>query len=187
MDKYRVIYHDTINYNISREELEAFGVPDSTSSEYQGCIMTSKELAMDVTQTTIYFGIGDYRFDMELKNAIKDKFGFDIGDMTYQDIFEEKSDIIDEFGSPGNWLLGYPDDLQFYPEYPRNDPRDTNKNLRQYDQLLFQFDVHYLDRDYNDYFYDHGGCGIAGFYIRSEDLKKKDFGHILYHWGACEQ
>lgn len=187
MDKYRVIYHETIDYNISRDELKALGVPDSTGNEYKKCIMTSKELPMEITQKTVYISVGDYRFDMEFKNAIKDKFGFDIGDMTYQDIFKEGTDVVEELGSHGNHLFGYPSDLVTYPAYPRNEPRDLNTELRKYDRLLFQFDVHYLDSSYNDYFYDNGGCGIAGFYIQSKDLEKKDFGHILYHWGACEQ
>ena len=184
MDKYRVIYHETINYNISIEELEMLGVPDSTDSKYQSYVPLSKELAMDIIPKTVYMNVGDYRFDSVLKETINEKFGVDIGDLTYQDIFEEDLfEMVQEFGSPGNWILGYPEDLTTYPEYPRTDPRDVHKELRKYDQMLFQFDVHYLDC--NEYYWKNDGCGIANFYIRSEDIKKKDFEHIMYHWETC--
>ena len=186
MDKYRVIHHETIDYTISVEELEMLGVPDSTDNRYQSCVPLSKELAMDIIPKTVYMNVGDYRFDSVLKETINEKFGVNIGDLTYQDIFEEDLyAMVQEFGNPGNWVLGYPEDLTTYPEYPRTDPRDVNKELRKYDQMLFQFDVHYLDC--NEYYWKNDGCGIANFYIRSEDIKKKDFEHILYHWETCNK
>ena len=30
-----------------------------------------------------------------------------------------------------------------------------------------------------------GDCGVANFFIKDEDLAKKDFSNILYSWDCC--
>ena len=137
----------------------------------------SKELAFDVKKQEVFMGIRDYRFKKEFKTAVKQNFSVKVIGNPY-DILE-KSVIRDEIDNAGNWILGYSD-------FVGKDPRKCKKykeELQQYDRQLFQFDVHYLDE--NDYYFEHGGCGIAHFFIRSEDLERKDFSHVMYHWKSC--
>ena len=65
----------------------------------------------------------------------------------------------------------------------KKDLRETSKNLGEYDRLLFQYDIHALAD--SAYFEDNGLCGFANFFIRSEDLEKGDFRHVMYEWDGC--
>lgn len=178
-NKFRVIYHDKIDYNITKEELIAFGLPDSTEKEKGYIHMPiSKELAFDVEKKEVFMNMQDYRFRKELKTAIEQRFSINIMENPYHIL---DSDIVaDKFDYPGHWILGYSD---FVGKDPRN-YKEYREQFQQYDRQLFQFDVHYLDE--NDYYFQYGGCGVAHFFIRSQDLEQKDFSHIMYHWESCK-
>lgn len=191
----RIVYHRQVDYHISREELIQLGVPDSTKC-YEGHTPVSGEALMKVEKSTVYMGMEDYRFYEVLKEVIGEEFGLKPGGDMDQDksqdeeacgfqsdlldfLGEEETDEMeDEFSNDGFWILGYP---AFASN--RKDPRQKNEELRKYDRLLFQFDVHYLSDDY--YFRADNECGIAQFFIRSEDLANQDFGKVMYHWENC--
>lgn len=185
---YRVVYHPQVNYDISREMLLACGLPDSTDC-YAGHTPVLKECLLEAEATEVYMSVEDYRFAGELKTALKETFGIDadpVKDLFYgelEELFEEDEafwDVAESLSSDGLWLLGY-------PAFASNqkDPRGEQQALRQYDRLLFQFDVHALDDSY--YLDSEHGCGVANFFIRSEDLAKLEFGRVMYHWECCEE
>lgn len=195
-DAYRVVYHEQVDYNISEEELAGLGVPDSTK-EYKVHTPVSREAAIHIEEAESYMSMEDYRFPGELKLAIEQEFGVKLAGaegffQNPQDLFDEDEwdlfsddeaysayDMENEFNGNGLRLLGYP---AFASD--KLDPRGKNKNLRRYDRLLFQFDLHYLNDSY--YLDEENGCGIANFFIRSEDLENMDFSRVMYHWERCE-
>ena len=138
----------------------------------------------------------DYRFYEVLQQVIREEFGMKSGGDLGQDksqggeardfqwdlldfLDEEETDEMEDvFSNAGFWILGYP---AFASN--RKDPRQENEELRKYDRLLFQFDVHYLSDDY--YYRVDNECGIAQFFIQSEDLARRDFGKVMYHWENC--
>lgn len=191
----RIVYHSQVDYDISREELIELGVPDSTKC-YEGHTPVSGEALMKVEKRTVYMGMEDYRFFEVMQEVIGEEFGMKTGGDMDQDNSqaeeardfhsdfldfldeEETGEMEDEFSNDGFWIFGYP---AFASN--RKDPRQENKVLRKYDRLLFQFDVHYLSDDY--YFRADNECGIAQFFIRSEDIANRDFGKVMYHWENC--
>ena len=186
-DKYRVVYHENVDASVTMEELCDMELPDSTKIKYTKHIPISREMAVDVKQEIVYMGKEDYRFYQEFSEALREKFDIKLWGnpcKQYEQVLDEmeQNKLEEDIYNAGNWLLGYP---EFASE--RKDPRGKEEKYRQYDRLLFQFDVHYLDEINNEYYFDHGGCGIANFFIRSEDLKNKDFSHVMYHWECCEQ
>lgn len=181
-DKYRVVYHEKINYSVCEKELSSMELPDSTRMHYTKHVPISEERQVELTEKTAYLGNEDYRYYQEFSDAIKECFDISLPKNNYDKVLDrqEQYNLEDELSNAGNWLLGY-------PQFARKDPRKKEEHFRQYDRLLFQFDVHYLDREQNDYYFEYGGCGVANFFIRSEDLINLDFSHVMYHWECCEQ
>ncbi len=180
-DKYRIIYHDRIDYSITREDLLSYGVPDSTSAEFIEHTPVSEERTFNVEEKIICMGIEDYRFKTLFKNIIEEEFGIDLSGIRnpYNHILnqDERYQLERKISNGGHWILGYPD-------FAHNDPRKHNQALQQYDRLLFQFDVHYLK---DSYYYNEEYCGISNFFIRSEDLEKKIFNNVMFNWEGCKE
>ena len=80
------------------------------------------------------------------------------------DVFDSRLGKLPDVEQSGTLLGGYPD-------FAQGDPRKPGE----YDTLLFQLDS---DMDYVCW----GDCGIANFFISSEDLVKLNFADILYDW-----
>lgn len=172
-DKYRVVYHKTIDYSVSKDELLKLGVPDSTDRKKYGRTPASLENGVDIIQKTAYIAKEDYQFNKELFLAVQERFGKDSVDFLDFEMVDAATDDISHYG---HWLLGY-------SCFVKKDLRETSKNLGEYDRLLFQYDIHALAD--SAYFEDNGLCGFANFFIRSEDLEKGDFRHVMYEWDGC--
>lgn len=191
-EQYRVIYHEKINYQISAEELTELGIPDSTKT-YKFHTPVSRELFLKAEKNTVYMGPEDYRFEEELKTAIEQEFDIKTGKeiSCFNNLLggdketdweflnrDEAYEMKTELSNNGFCILGYP---AFASN--RKDPRGENEELQKYDRLLFQFDVHYMGDDY--YYKVDDECGIASFFINSEDLKNQNFDRVMYNWECC--
>jgi uncharacterized protein YwqG len=62
-----------------------------------------------------------------------------------------------------------------YPDFTQTDPREYNRQLREY-ELLFQLDS---DPDLGLMW---GDAGIGNFFVQPADLAKCDFSNVLYNW-----
>lgn len=67
-----------------------------------------------------------------------------------------------------------------YPYFTQYDPREGG--LAEY-ELLFQLDSEWGDEGGIDVMW--GDAGVGGFFIRPEDLKKRDFSQVVYNWDCC--
>lgn len=73
-------------------------------------------------------------------------------------------------------FLGHGHKIGGYPLFTRQDPRKEYPFLKKYDVLLFQIES---DEENNIMW---GDCGVANFFINSNDLANRDFSDVLYHW-----
>jgi hypothetical protein len=70
-----------------------------------------------------------------------------------------------------------------YPYFTQNDPRDEDKGLADYNVLLFQLDSSF-DEDGEEIVM-IGDMGVMNFFIRQDDLQRRDFSDVLYSWDCC--
>ena len=175
-DSFRVVYHKTIDYNVSQEEIASLGMPDSAAEEMEESPVWG-EYRIDFEVKETYIGMDDYRFEDYFRQAaeavgwvIEEQKGY------YNSFSEEGRDFLfEELEPSGHWLLGWP----YFTQY---DPREEEDEKAKYDVQLFQMDSDYGDGD--DYVL-WGDAGVANFFIRGEDLANEDFRDVLYYWDCC--
>lgn len=175
-DSFRVVYHKTIDYNVSQEEIALLGMPDSAAEEMEESPVWG-EYRIDFELKETYIGMDDYRFEEYFRQAaeavgwvIEEQKGY------YNSFSEEGRDFLfEELEPSGHWLLGWP----YFTQY---DPREEEDEKAKYDVQLFQMDSDYGDGD--DYVL-WGDAGVANFFIRGEDLANEDFRDVLYYWDCC--
>lgn len=175
---FRVIYHETIDKNITKEDVLELGIPsdeDIEENNYESPV--DGEFAVDIKKTEISISTEDYRFNKvffeiakELNFSVEDEY--DMYDILDEDLYEELSQK-----NSGHWLFGY-------PYFTQGDPREFGKKLQYYDTLLFQMDSERI-KGASDYEILWGDVGVANFFINKEDLKKKDFSKVMYTWDCC--
>lgn len=171
-DAFRVIYHECIDYSVSKEQIEELNIPVCTDSEMEEYSPVFREAALDISKKEIYMGPMDYRFEQLFEQIAMEKYEEDISGSQFS--YGELDDKCYEFNM-GHWLLGY-------PYFTQTDPREYEEKYRYYDTLLFQMDSDYvMNEDYVLW----GDCGVGNFFINSEDLKNRDFSKILYNWDCC--
>ena len=176
-DTFRVIYHETVDYKVTQQDIMALHPPVSTDEEYGDYTPVFHEAVVDIVKKTAYMGDATYLFEEIFHDIAKEKFGEDIGNQTPYSVMEDDTydKMVEELSTTGHWLLGYP----YFTQY---DPRETAEEYRVYDTLLFQMDSDFVKEE--DYVL-WGDCGVANFFINHEDLEKKDFSKVLYNWDCC--
>ncbi len=174
---FRVVYHEQVNYGITREDILALHPPVCTDEENEEYTPVFKEAVVDIAKKTVYMGIESYQFDKMFAEIVKEKFGTDIGNQTVYSVLDEEAfdKLAEEISNSGHWLLGY-------PYFTQSDPREYEEKYRIYDTLLFQMDSDYIENE--DYVL-WGDCGVGNFFINGEDLKRRDFSKVLYNWDCC--
>ncbi len=175
-ENFRVVYHKSIDYTVTKEQIAALGMPDSASEDIKGSpVWGEYGLAMELKET--YIGMDDYRFEEYFQQAAK-AVGWEEaeGESSYNSFSEEGSDaLFDELEPGGHWMLGY-------PYFTQSDPREEYDTRKKYSVQLFQMDSDYGEDD--DYIL-WGDAGVANFFISEEDLAKEDFRDVLYSWDCC--
>lgn len=170
---FRVVYHESINTNVVIDDIKNnFITSKDVDTECYDLPFTG-EFALDVNKITSFMGDSDYRFMGLLEDSIAEL------DIAKREEFEA-SDVLSEMPvkmrwelqCSGNRVLGYP----YFTQY---DVRD-DEAYRDYDILLLQ-----IDSDMNNKSIMWGDVGVANFFIRSEDLKNKDFSKVIYTWDCC--
>lgn len=175
-DSYRVVYHKTVNYEVSLEDIKALGMPDSAAEEIDESPVWG-EYGLDIELKDTYIGTDDYQFEEYFRRAAK-AAGLEVKEEKgyYNSFSEEGSDeLFEELEPCGHWMLGYP----YFTQY---DPREENDAMNKYSIQLFQMDSDYGE---DDDFVMWGDAGVANFFISEKDLANEDFGDILYSWDCC--
>lgn len=166
----KVVYHATIDDSISEEDVLAIGM-ETTLEPLDFPIFGEAAISFGKHEESME--PSDYRYE---EYEIKDKDGKRL----YTDeanIFklmseEEFDELIDT--TRQNKILGYPYFEQMDPRY----------DYREYNTLLIQLDSYY-DENNHGFIINWGSMGIANFFIRSTDLRKRNFDDVLFNWD-CE-
>ena len=166
---WRVVYHESINYDITEEEVKNNGVISfkDVPSDYYPLLKDTYKITFEPTEDTV--NLSNVNFGEIVVKVLKEKFNVTIDTKDVEDYLEELDKNFDrKFSTWGHKLFGYPAFTQSDPRYGK---------YSKYDTLLLQ-----IDSD-DDIMW--GDCGVANFFINKEDLMKRDFGKILYNWDCC--
>ena len=160
---YRVVYHASVNPNISEKEVLNLAIPLKNMPLGD----TQYQLSFDLSSQSM--GLCDYRFEKLFKTtAEKLKIKFDEDD--------ELLDLIDEdtheklYNSTAGHHIGG------YPIFTQDDPR-YDEELAEHTILLLQIDSK------NGIMW--GDAGVGNFFITADNLKKRDFLRVLYNWDCA--
>jgi len=170
-NNFRVIYHEKINYNINKEDVEKLNIP--TSNEKVGeDFAIIKECKISLEKGLDYIKHGDVKFDNFLKIAYKEVFKKEPNkeDIYFHALNDDERNSLDqelEINKSNHKMLGY-------SYFTQEDPRYDEK-YRNYDTLLLQIDS-------ESKYVKWGGTGIGNFFISKKSLLEKDFSKILYNW-----
>jgi len=169
-NNFRVIYHENINYNMTKKEIEKLNIPNSNEKTIE-CFPIKKECKISLNKEVDYIKYGDIHFEDFFPIAYKNIFKKEPKkENTYINILEnDERDRLEHvlgINKSTHKMLGY-------GFFTQNDPRYVKKN-RDYDTLLLQIDS-------DDYIL-WGDCGIGNFFIPKKSLIEKDFSNVLYNW-----
>lgn len=171
-DKFRVVYHDKVDYSINKQKISELDIPVIEECEYSPI---SKELPVKICSCESYMDYNNSHFDDIIKDILNN-MGESIPDeiSLYQYIDDEYYDkIIEAVSACGHKMLGF-------PFFTQSDPREYSDTLAKYDTLLLQIDSE--EDDDRSFEIIWGDCGVANFFINSEALLKKDFSKVIYNW-----
>jgi len=176
---FRVLYHETIDPSVTKEEVEAKRPPaqgDWDSPVFQTCRI--------LLQPTTEQGINenDPRFDplfAEKWNKLCPEAPVS-GTWDVHQLVPDRLRDYDATSQPG-WQSPY-HQLGGYPYFTQEDPRDGTE-YEDLDVLLFQLDSD-GDKQVGDLVL-WGDCGVANFFVKREALKRRDFSRVCYNWDCC--
>lgn len=155
---FRVIYHENLNETNLIEDFSFITVEDE--------FPIGKEAAMQFELTAQ--PISPEAMDFEKIN-LDVPFDAEIDNDDYEELGEL---YFEYFSGDGHRIGGY-------PYFTQSDPRDYVKKTENHSILLLQIDS---DDTIECMF---GDVGVANFFIKKEDLLKKDFTNVLYTWDCC--
>lgn len=129
------------------------------------------------------FGLGQYSMEFETFTQVMTSDDYRAGpnifdcnpNLPWHEQYALKPELFDQyeehFKGSGHQIGGY-------PYFTQEDPRGAKPELRGFD-LLFQLDSQTFGPNDSIMW---GDMGVANFFIRLEDLKKRDFSHVMYYW-----
>ena len=166
---FRIIYHENVDYSISKEFIEQLELPNSNKAEY---FPANGEYKITLNKTKDYVAYYDIKFDKIFAQAYKEVFGKEINEnQKYYDVLEQNDcDKLDkelDSKAPLHKMLGY-------AFFTQEDPR-YQKKYENYDTLLLQIDSE------NNYIL-WGDLGVANFFINKHSLEEKKFIDVMYNW-----
>jgi uncharacterized protein YwqG len=170
-NNFRVIYHEKVDYNITKDSIKHYNIPNCIEKDVQ-CFPISKEYKISLTKNIDYISTHDFHFDEIFAKAYKEVYNKALKpEDTFNKILDdeelEKLEEKLENDLPRHKMLGY----SFFTQ---EDPR-YNKEYKDYDTLLFQIDS---EGEYILW----GDVGVGNFFISKKSLLKKDFSKVLYNW-----
>ncbi len=169
-ENFRVVYHENIDYEITKESIKQFNISDSKNEEFFPIL---GEFKISLNKSVDYVNPSDIHFNKFFSIAYKEIYGKELkeGDNIYNVFNNEDSTKLEsefETDSLKHKMLGY---SYFIQEDPREDEKYDD-----YDTLLLQIDS---EGDYVSW-----DCGIGNFFINKKSLIEKDFSKVLFYWDS---
>lgn len=158
-DRFRVRYFA----DIITDESQLITDFDFLDQDVDDFLPARQECSMNFELATEMISLSDYQFDQIFGNNCFDEWG---------DKAEQIEEICwDTFQSEGHKIGGY-------AYFTQEDPRYWTSPAENW-LLLLQIDTD----DEADIMW--GDSGVGAFFIQEEDLRNKDFSHIIYNWDCC--
>ncbi|MFI3202089.1 MAG: YwqG family protein [Eubacteriales bacterium] len=169
-DGFRVLFYSAIEEDyLTCHEVKA--LYQDYKPEYLP--ITEGEWGIAFTEKVEGLAYTDYRFDDIFISKWNELYQDNPISYLYDDLPDELcTQLFDAIHGFDHKLLGY-------PAFTQNDPREYDKEYREY-ELLFQMD----SESGKELSYDimWGDSGICNFFIRPDDLVKLDFSKVGYNW-----
>ncbi len=164
-NKFRLIYHENI------EELENTRELEINEGEKKRIFFGQLNLRMEFKEAKSILNSEIWEFEeifLKQYNKVSDNKIQKISELPneYVDI------ILDEMEEYHKHQIGG------YPMFLQLDPRNYEKDGKEYDTLLFQLSSERFKKCCIEY----GDGGIAQYLMKREDLIKKDFSNVMYTW-----
>ena len=171
---FRIIYHESIDLNITPQDVKAMNVPTHDSVD-EMLTPVKCEVAIDVVAEQTSMGVSDGNFNRIFFDIVKEITGVEhTGKMWYEYLdnddclyFEQNMGMI----RPHHQVLGY-------PVYSQEEAR---RDLSKHDTLLFQLDSQFSSVDRKELVM-WGDMGSGFIFINREDLAALDFSRAYYCW-----
>lgn len=160
-DDVKVVYHKSINYSLTSEDIELLDIPDS------GDTFTG-ECGIDLEKTVMPISSYDSEADKLLHNTAKE-LGISIDEtLRFFELCDDDEEYNEIWDSDENYLLGNPIFINY----------DIRPDNSKYNTLLFQ-----LSSVRNSKFsVIWGDCGICNFFINDKDLSNMNFDDVFFGW-----
>lgn len=175
-EMFRVVYHETVDYNVTKEQILGLEIPVCTDPELDEYSPVWYEIGFDIVPQEVYMHPDDRHFMERLQETEIAVIGKDVrGRYFFSE--EEKDYFYHTLPYYGSHMLGYPLWLLFTPK------KIVNK-MEKYDTMLLQ--IHSEVKENADRVL-WSGSGAIQFFIDSEALAKRDFSKVLYYWGCTNK
>lgn len=171
---FRVVYHADIDEAVTPEGVLALGIRVSSDMKDGEEIYfpVEGEYAVDVKKSEVSMGVSDYRYEDLMHQAAKELGIKPAENQAPWEIMPEEVYNQEAARNEGHWVMGY-------PYFTQDDPR-RYQDLKAYDTMLFQMDSDFTKDSGARIMW--GDMGVANFFMKHEDLKRKDFSKVLYNW-----
>ncbi len=169
-DTFRVVYHKDVDEDVTAEDVMATGMGSGTmlnrEKEYLP-LYDEYKLSFVKDSDCVDYCLED-EYEEAIRKALDVVCQMEVDNDAFEQFFDENDDeLVENLSEWGHKIFGYPNFTQY-------DPRDEEQK-EEFDTLLFQ-----MDSQDNDILW--GDCGVANFFICSENLKNLDFSKVLYNW-----
>ena len=178
-DNYKVVYFETIDNTITREEVLAKYKPldPNDYDQYTPFDPTNAEFGLTFEKGISTITVADYRFEDIIINAIHELYPDEEVSKLYSDLGEDVHEYL--YTS----VKGLKHAIGGYPNFTQYDPRGYNSEEGEqspYDIMLLQVESEW--KKDNDVEIIWGDCGVGNFFISEENLKNHNFEDVLYNW-----
>lgn len=158
---FRVIYHEIVREG--QQILTQLPVTPEPETDFP----VARALKMGFTPAVSVIGWQDFRYDANLLVAYQKEFPLT---QVFEDIPVGIRDKMEELCNASGSRIGG------FPLFTQSDPRSADNSYGADTVLLFQLDSDPANG------VSWGDDGVCNFFITPEQLAKRDFSHVLYHW-----
>jgi Uncharacterized protein conserved in bacteria len=175
-EMFRVVYHEAVDYGITKEQVLKLEIPICTDPELRQCSPVWNEIGFDFVPQEVYLYPDDKHIVDPLREAEIALIGKDVRERYFFNR-EEVDYFYRKLSYFGSHMLGYPLRLLFTPQ------KIVNK-IEKYDTVLLQ--IHQEIKEQADrVLWSHSGA--IQFFMNSEALARRDFSKVLYYWGCVNK
>lgn len=171
---FRIIYHETIDMNVTASDVRAMDVPTHDSVE-ERLSPVKREVAIDAVVEQTVMGVSDGRFNRIFFDIINEITGVEHTDKMWYEYLDNGDCLYFEqhlgMKRPRHQMMGYPVFSQ----------EDARRDIELHDTLLFQLDSQFSSID-NKELVMWGDMGSGFVFVNRDDLATLDFSLAYYCW-----